>query len=145
MCECKKECYCKKHLHAELMMQYAQDAMETNRPWERWQFCKPGGIAWWQDCVRPPIWDKRIKYRRKPCSTININGYEVPEPLRTEPYYGKTVYFPSLSKQDMVGSDEFFEDRFYRHLLKSGLLHSTREAAEIHAKALLSFTSKEVI
>ena len=27
-----------KHKHAELMMQYAQDAMETDKPWERWQY-----------------------------------------------------------------------------------------------------------
>ena len=28
----------KAHKHAALMMQYAQDAMETENPWERWQF-----------------------------------------------------------------------------------------------------------
>ena len=29
--------YKMKHKHAELMMQYAQDAMETDKPWERWE------------------------------------------------------------------------------------------------------------
>lgn len=26
-----------KHVHAELMAEYAKDAMETDKPWERWQ------------------------------------------------------------------------------------------------------------
>ena len=26
-----------KHVHADLMLQYAQDAMETDKPWERWE------------------------------------------------------------------------------------------------------------
>ena len=26
-----------KHIHADLMLQYAQDAMETDKPWERWE------------------------------------------------------------------------------------------------------------
>lgn len=26
-----------KHIHAELMAEYAKDAMETDKPWERWE------------------------------------------------------------------------------------------------------------
>jgi len=26
------------HKHADLMLQYAQDAMETDKPWERWEY-----------------------------------------------------------------------------------------------------------
>ena len=26
-----------KHIHADLMLQYAQDAQETDKPWERWE------------------------------------------------------------------------------------------------------------
>ena len=33
----EKQEYKMKHKHAELMMQYAQDAMETDKPWERWE------------------------------------------------------------------------------------------------------------
>ena len=25
------------HVHAALMLQYAKDAMETDKPWERWE------------------------------------------------------------------------------------------------------------
>ena len=27
-----------KHIHADLMMEYAKDAMETDKPWERWEY-----------------------------------------------------------------------------------------------------------
>lgn len=30
-----------KHPHAELMLQYAQDAMTTSEPWELWEFKHP--------------------------------------------------------------------------------------------------------
>ena len=29
------------HKHANLMLQYAQDAMETDKPWERWEVKAP--------------------------------------------------------------------------------------------------------
>lgn len=130
-----------KHVHAELMMQYAQDAMETDKPWERWQFFTNDGK--WEDCVYAPMWGVSSKYRRKP-RTININGYEVPEPLRTAPCVGTTVYYPCLSKFSRVNCNKFWDTSVSDMLLESGLLHLTREAAEIHAKALLSFTAKEV-
>lgn len=136
MCD-KKECCCKKHPHAELMMQYAQDAMETDKPWERWQFCSLDGI--WGDCKFHPRWNKYYKYRRKP-RTININGYEVPEPLRTSPCVGTDVYYPSLDGHGLVARNKFVDNTFNNLRLKRGLLHLTKEAAEMHAKALLSFT-----
>ena len=57
-----------KHKHAELMMQYAQDAMETPRPWERWQYqtesMQEGDV--WNNCFPNPSFDGSYKYRRKP-------------------------------------------------------------------------------
>lgn len=128
-----------KHVHAELMMQYAQDAMETDKPWERWQFRTYDGE--WEDCVYAPMWGVSSEYRRKP-RTINVNGHEVPEPLRTAPYDDTIVYYPNLCSLGLVSYNKFFDDSFYRRLLNLGLLHSTQEAAKKHARALLSFTAK---
>ncbi len=64
-----------KHKHAELMALYAQDAMETDKPWERWEL--RGGSTEWIACVENPEWETAIQYRRKP-RTININGHAVP-------------------------------------------------------------------
>lgn len=53
-----------KHIHAELMAQYAQDAMETDKPHERWQF-KTGEIEWSNYAHGNPSWDIHYQYRRK--------------------------------------------------------------------------------
>lgn len=54
-----------KHVHAELMAQYAQDALETDKPWERWEF-KRLIDDFWHDCVEHPAWTINFDYRRKP-------------------------------------------------------------------------------
>ena len=38
------------HKHAALMLQYAQDAMETDRPWERWELYSDKKKEWFT-CV----------------------------------------------------------------------------------------------
>jgi hypothetical protein len=57
-----------KHKHAELMMQYAQDAMTTEKPWELWQFQRPSFDSW-NDCDAHPNWVHKFNYRRKPNTT----------------------------------------------------------------------------
>jgi len=130
----------KPHPHAELMAQYAQDAKETDKPWERWErfsemFCK------WVPLKEPTSFDTDVKYRRKP-QTININGYEVPEPAgNTLPSgYAYWIVTPSL---EIPVIREVWDNELEIHSirLKRGLVHTTREAAELHAKALLSFTN----
>lgn len=53
-----------KHIHAELMAQYAQDAMETDKPWERWEY-KNAVMHDWYDCGYPINWIVCVQYRRK--------------------------------------------------------------------------------
>ena len=53
------------HPHAELMKQYAEDAAETDRPWERWQVSVCGEWSW-RDCKDQPSWRPEHQYRRKP-------------------------------------------------------------------------------
>ena len=71
---------------------------------------------------------------------ININGYEVPEPVR-EPLADETIYW----LVDICSSPVSY--RWSRHeadyrCLEAGLIHLTKEAAELHRTALLSFTAK---
>jgi hypothetical protein len=54
-----------KHPHAELMAQYAQDAMETDKPWERWECIDECSITWLSFRCHPS-WENNFKYRRKP-------------------------------------------------------------------------------
>ena len=58
-----------KHKHAELMALYAQDAMETDRPWERWECRYDSGP--WRQFGRHPLWSEGTSYRRKHKTTNN--------------------------------------------------------------------------
>lgn len=41
-----------KHVHAELMMEYAKDAMKTEEPWLLWEFMDCSGK--WHKCASHP-------------------------------------------------------------------------------------------
>lgn len=55
-----------KHPHAELMLEYAKDAMETDKPWERWEWRRSDGDEWRSSAVCVPTWSTNFQYRRKP-------------------------------------------------------------------------------
>jgi len=123
-----------KHPHAESMRLYAQDAMETDKPWERWEFCERGS---WRTLADHPLWILRAEYRRKR-KTININGYEVPEPVREPLEMCVTYFLPNLA----AGPCKLYwnNDTSDTAWLAAGLIHLTPEDADLHKKALLSFT-----
>jgi hypothetical protein len=79
-----------------------------------------------------------LDWKVKP-RTININGYKVPEPIRIRPRKDELCYIPYLSDskvQEFNFADSITSSRWFNQ----GLLHKTREAAELHLEALLSFT-----
>jgi len=54
----------KAHKHAEKMMQYAQDALQSETPWKLWEF-KHTADTRWVACELNPVWQERDEYRRK--------------------------------------------------------------------------------
>lgn len=127
-----------KHRHAELMKIYAEDAMETEKPWERWEYSLEGKV--WMDLISQPRWGDDYEYRRKP-RTVNINGFEVPEPVRSPLEKKQKYYIPVINLllkpcDNHVWGGDGFDECF----LNRGLIHLTEEAAIKHAEALLSFT-----
>lgn len=58
-----------KHLHAELMMQYAEDASKYEFPYSFWQYNATGQ---WHDLKGHPEWDLNTKYRRKPLEQLEL-------------------------------------------------------------------------
>lgn len=137
------------HVHAELMLEYGKLALTSKTPWTHIQMLIADGI--WITCERDPDWVEDISYRLKP-KTITINGYEVPEPLRVAPEEETIVYIPSLATKDWGDAPAYNTDSFtishpipyrFKVLLMEGICHLTQEAAELHAKALLSFTTME--
>jgi len=106
-----------KHVHAEQMAQYAQDAMETDKPWLRWEyrFGEKGSGDWseWRRCAEYNLWMtdsyRAFQYRRKStkkpvdlsvlidsgidCEFMNEHGTKVS--------IGKLVAFQDKPKQYM--------------------------------------------
>jgi len=128
-----------RHIHAENMALYAEDAMITDKPWELWETRYTGGI--WRDLQPNPRWLTDYEYRRKP-KTININGFEVPEPMRVRPALDDNYFYPNL----FSGRVRIFSwkgDEMDVRAFKLGLCHPTEEAAGLHLEALMSFTALE--
>lgn len=60
------------HIHADLMRQYANDAIESDTPWENWEFFSEDNQKWVQ-LVRNPYWDIETQYRRKEKYTVDYD------------------------------------------------------------------------
>ena len=135
-----------KHIHAELMMQYAQDAMETPRPWERWQYqtesMQEGDV--WNNCFPNPSFDVRYKYRRKPkMLSVTLASGEVvswPEPQRTELEYGDAYFYVNADGSVIIEWWECMEQVI--DTLSNGWIHLTEEAAQQHSYALFKINNQ---
>jgi len=58
-----------KHKHAENMKLFAEDALETDKPWERWEHRQrklDETLGTWNPCRQLPAWTLDADYRRKP-------------------------------------------------------------------------------
>ena len=123
-----------KHIHAELMAQYAQDALETETPWERWQF-RLVGAKNWLDGSYGIGFSWRCEYRRKPRTmTYTVT---IPEPMREAPEVGESYYVPCQLAPALWGSFEWYNGDLDKLYLKRGLCFATREDAIAAAKAML--------
>ena len=132
------------HKHAALMLQYAQDAAETDTPWERWECKREGGNGEWLPLLKThPYWDVNFEYRRRPQVTkVTVNGkrMEFPRPLQTAPSVGTKFYYPDTlggryALFEPVGPIRVGED-FGVEWVEQGIYHLTREAAQAHADVL---------
>ena len=78
-----------------------------------------------------------------PVRTIRTGEFDVPEPERDPLEVGQTYYTLMFSSGLPVIDYNWVGDTTDFRFLDRGLVHLTKEAAELHAKALLSFTTKE--
>ena len=136
------------HKHAALMLQYAQDAMETDKPWERWEYSDTSTLNQhgekirddWYDCGENPDWHPGVKYRRKP-QTIKVGKWEFPKPIKDSPKEDEFVCYVTegykLSDPPFIVEDAWFRSGAKTEwYLVHGLLHLSREAAQTHADVL---------
>ena len=126
------------HKHAHLMEQYAQDALETDKPWERWEW--KGGRGWYP-LASEFAFSIHYEYRRKPRTlTYTVT---IPEPLREAPKNGSEYYVPCQLAPALWGSFEWYNGDLDKLYLKRGLCFATREDAIAAAKAMLLIKGEE--
>lgn len=122
------------HKHAALMLQYAQDAVETDSPWERWEYRTPDG-GWW-DMDSSPCWDEGAEYRRKP-QVIRVGRHEFPKPITKGLVNGVIYCYVKIGNNCFdVGTEYWTGSGQDQGRLESRRAHLTREAAQAHADVL---------
>lgn len=60
------------HIHAELMRQYAEDAMESDTPWENWEFFSEEKQKF-VHLGKNPKWEVNTQYRRKEKYKVEVD------------------------------------------------------------------------
>lgn len=125
-----------KHIHADLMMEYAKDAATSDKPWELWEF-KNHGDTRWLPCEENPKWISIVSYRRKR-ETRTINGIEVPAPVRSIDHTKKYWYieYAYWEKPEVVWLRYC---PFALKLQKIGLLFESEEDAVANLEAMRKF------
>lgn len=72
--------------------------------------------------------------------TININGYEVPQPVRDSLKTGDKYYFANPATLGAPDQHIWTGDSWDINVLNKGLIHLSKKAVKKHNKALRSFT-----
>ena len=122
------------HKHAALMLQYAQDAAETDSPWERWEVKINNGE--WCELNGNPNWVEDWGYRRKP-QVIRVGRHEFPKPISKAPLNGISYYFVRTGNSCFeVDICAWVSSRLDNMRLESGRIHLTHEAAQAQADVL---------
>ncbi|NHB90344.1 hypothetical protein [Photorhabdus tasmaniensis] len=125
----------KKHMHADLMLEYALDASRTDEPWLLWEQLCPDEE--WRTFRSNPDWNINSLYRRKP-EMITIGKVSFPKPIDYELKEGQKYYVTGWS-----GSVNWKCDEMDIELLENGRIHLTKEAAEKHHDALIKISRGE--
>lgn len=127
------------HPHADLMAKAAEIA-KTDQYWQRHFEEKFHSTDKWNQ-MSDVFFQTHREYRLKP-NFIDINGHQVPEPVRESLEIGAWFFMPSVDCIEMASKVKWREDEHCDFYLRSGVVHTTEDAAIRHAVALLSFTQK---
>lgn len=134
-----------KHPHAELMKQYAEDAMKTTKPWRLWEIRKLGDNTWYK-LIENPTWLNGCEYRRIP-RVVEIDGVEFPQKAiimsgvpTFQDYFTITIddsgFVPTRINHGRMNIDKFHA------LYEQGLIFETLEDCEHYIKALIELNKK---
>lgn len=126
------------HPHADLMARAAEIA-KTDKEWWKHFECRSEDGEWGNMSPGAALQDY-LEYRLKP-RFIDINGHQVPEPVRELPDNDGYLWIADIT-QPTAAKLMWTSHPSDILMLERGILHLTKEAAEAHIAALLSFTQK---
>lgn len=121
--------------------QYLQDCRETDKPWERWEFCDLDGQ--WYSCITEPGWNAARQYRRKqgPKKYIRIGDAIVPAPIK-EASDGMFWVLTQALDVRRTYIEDTVPPGFQRKLLDNGMAYATEADARQVADALCTLLTQ---
>lgn len=122
------------HKHAALMLQYAQDAAETDSPWERWEMSD--NTENWYPCSTHPAWNEGSLYRRKKL-VIKIGKFEFPKPMTDVPREGTEYFYLDFGDNGfMFNRSTWTNTDLDIHNIARNVAHLSHKDAQTHADVL---------
>ena len=119
------------HIHAKSMEMYAQDARETDKPWERWEYLVKGNDVVWHTHFYHPKWNEEVKYRRKP-QKVEVCGMVFDDIVLNKQDAPETVY--RVSVNGVVPCDPALINQV---VFEEGWIHTTYAGALVHCGLLI--------
>ncbi|MGV7962004.1 hypothetical protein QPK13_13125 [Photorhabdus tasmaniensis] len=126
----------KRHMHADLMLEYALDASRTDEPWLLWERLNSEAVNW-EQCLHNPAWNTKFKYRRKQ-EMIIVGKVSFPKPVDYELKDGQEYYSNGCSNPI-----RWINGKLDSRLLEEGRVHLTAAAAKQHHDALIKISRGE--
>lgn len=118
------------HKHAEMIKAWLDDAsLEVE--------CRTEIGNWFYE--PDPSWCENLQYRFK-LKMIKCGEHEFPEPMQVAPELNTVYWVASISTSAISYQHLWISDKQDRENLARGVTHSTKAAAEAHARALISLT-----
>ncbi|MGJ7127337.1 hypothetical protein [Morganella morganii] len=120
-------------------MAKAAEIAKTDKEWWKHFEIKTLHFDAWSEMCNEIFFDND-EYRLKP-RYIDINGHQVPEPVRDPLEVDNLLWIADITQ---LNAEQLMWTGHTSDILmlERGILHLTKEAAEAHIAALLSFTQK---
>lgn len=128
------------HIHACVMAKYAHLAKYTKTPWKYFQVRKSersGEWYGWAEMTENDTFKAHYDYRLIK-RMRHINGISFVEPERVPLEKGQPYWYPSVEVDGMVKTKVWDDDPVDYKCLKAGVVHTKREEAEKHARAIFT-------
>lgn len=152
----------KGHEHYKLMLEYAEDVKKYGKDaYKNWEVSAILSGDW-LNCEGDPQWNPLREYRRKPsCNslyatrsicegeiiaehnsshckpTITIGDMEIVAPVRVALEEGQHFYVPRTDIKNLYMQFCWYGDSYGERCLKAGMVHLSKENAQVHAAALI--------